>query len=150
MGSTPPWLIFPPPSVLPYLAGVAQKSGSPGLLVEADPSAILKRLPLFLPLLHKCLEDRRLGAVGVNRYDGDVVNGFEGDEPKEGVEEGQSEEEEEEERDDKLRRSMESKRASKGVRRHDIEKVDEAGMQRDIISSLVLCQLLTRCAWNVT
>ena len=27
---------------------------------------------------------------------------------------------------------MESKRASKGVRRHDIENVDEAGMQRDI------------------
>ena len=46
------------------------------------------------------------------------------------MEEGQSEEEEE--RDDKRRRSMESKRASKGVRRHDIENVDEAGMQRDV------------------
>ena len=31
-----------------------------------------------------------------------MVSGFEGDDPKEGVEEGQSEEEEEEERDDKF------------------------------------------------
>ena len=90
-----------------------------------DPSAFLKRLPLFLPPLHKCLEDGRLGAVRVNLCCGDVVSGFEGDDPKEGVEEGQSEEEEEEERDDKL---MESKRASKGGRRHNIENVDEAGM----------------------
>ena len=96
--------------------------------MEADPSAFLKRLPVFLPLLNKSLEDRRLGAVGVNHCCGDVVSGFEGDDPKEGVEKGQSEEEEEEERDDKHRRSMESKRASKGGRRHDIENVDVAGM----------------------
>ena len=42
-----------------------------------------------------------------------MVNGFEGDDPKEGVEERQSEEEEE--RDDRLGRSMESKQASEGV-----------------------------------
>ena len=102
--------------------------------MEADPSAFLKRLSVFLPLLHKCLEDGRLGAVGVNRCAGDVVNGFEGDDPKEGVEKRQSEEEEEEEeeRDDKLGKSMEAKRASEGVRRHDNENVDEAGMQRDV------------------
>lgn len=42
--------------------------------MDADPGAFLKRLPVFLPLLHQCLEDGRLGAVGVNRG-GDRVNG---------------------------------------------------------------------------
>ena len=39
-------------------------------------------------------------------------------------------------RKNKLGRSMESKRTSEGVRRHDIENVDEAGMQRDSQLSL--------------
>jgi hypothetical protein len=53
------------------------------LLVEADPVAFLKRLPVFLPLVHQCLRQTGPGAIEVNhssnRIDGADVQTTGGD-----------------------------------------------------------------------
>lgn len=115
--------------------------------MEADPGAFLKRLPVFLPLLHQCLEDGRLGAVRVNRDGVKLPDGADGSEERM-EEEGGNEEEGGRGDEGSLlapERRLEPEGASEGVDLGREGGVGEAGTQNRVrdVDHLLFSSLLT-------